>query len=414
MAHVELLSSYSTRDVIELFRSNPLFETKALDSSWFEDDSIDLETHKTLLDSMTKWLFSRSMSPDRFIDNMFQRFTSGENASSRFILRSYLPLVPKFYATKDVRKLCLDEMPKRQTLLGDAKVISGKEENGVRQDWMVLNIEAEKRFSTNYMRWISGLIRYAPCFLNSDAFEKVNILAYQNTFQEALDGQVIGLALSGDQLIINSKKVGHQVSFGDCIKESGLTWENEADLNTKCIYIDENVIDPVSGCVLLNKGSYYGAPVNLVEVSYKAGVVTQDPFSKLMSSIVNQEFDVWKPIQRSREELLNALNDTVNVVYYKSDDSISVNDRHLMRNVPARILRNLLREYTKTGREEYENREFKRDPEICMDPLRPNFESRLNRVVTHLKTVSQYFEIERHRRGGFRFIPKCRISFHEE
>jgi len=101
-----------------------------------------------------------------------------------------------------------------------------------------------------------------------------------------------------------------------------------------------------------------------------------------------------------------------------------VNNKHLMRNVPARILRNLLREYTATGREEYENREFKRDPAICMDPLRPNFESRLNRVIAHIngcddpskptEGVKKYFEIERHRRGGFRFVPKSKIIFREE
>jgi hypothetical protein len=28
--------------------------------------------------------------------------------------------------------------------------------------------------------------------------------------------------------------------------------------------------------------------------------------------------------------------------------------------------------------------------------------------------VKKYFEIERHRRGGFRFVPKCKIIFREE
>ena len=60
-----------------------------------------------------------------------------------------------------------------------------------------------------------------------------------------------------------------------------------------------------------------------------------------------------------------------------------------------------------------------------MDPLRPNFESRLNRVIAHIngtaekdgvpsEGVKKFFEIERHRRGGFRFVPKCKIIFREE
>lgn len=120
-----------------------------------------------------------------------------------------------------------------------------------------------------------------------------------------------------------------------------------------------------------------------------------------------------------------AISDAVEVVYYTDSDSISVNGKHVMRNVPAKILRNILSEYTTTGREEFENREFKRDTSICMDPLRPNFESRLNRVVAHIEGrkvngeitnngLKNFFEIDRYRRGGFRFIPKCNIVFREE
>ena len=191
-----------------------------------------------------------------------------------------------------------------------------------------------------------------------------------------------------------------------------------------CVVALEDIKDPKTGTLLVRKGNFYGAPANILDVSFKANVKTQEPFYRLMSSVVKQEFDAWEPIQKAQEELLEAMNDSVTVIYHKSDDSISVNSKHLMRNVPARILRNLLREYTATGREEYENREFKRDPSICMDPIRPNFESRLNRVIAHIngedregivtEGVKKYFEIERHRRGGFRFVPKCKIVFKEE
>lgn len=59
-----------------------------------------------------------------------------------------------------------------------------------------------------------------------------------------------------------------------------------------------------------------------------------------------------------------AISDAVEIVYYTDFDSISVNGKYVMRNVPAKILRNILSEYTTTGREEFENREFKRDTSI--------------------------------------------------
>ena len=223
---------------------------------------------------------------------------------------------------------------------------------------------------------------------------------------------------------MNGRQVGKYMTFGDCLAEYGLEWEFEAEKKMACIRATEDVIDEKVGAVLIHKGCYYGAPASVVYFDYKANVVAPEPFNKLMSAVVKQEFDSWEPIQKAQEQLLEAMNDSVTIIYYKSDDSISVNNKHLMRNVPARILRNLLREYSATGREEFENREFKRDPSICMDPLRPNFESRLNRVIAHIngsddpehpsEGVKKFFEIERHRRGGFRFVPKCKIIFREE
>ena len=190
------------------------------------------------------------------------------------------------------------------------------------------------------------------------------------------------------------------MTFAECLAENGLEWGVEAEKNIVCVKALKDVVDAKVGALLIQKDCYYGAPASIAYVDYKADIVAPEPFNKLMSAVVRQEFDSWKPIQKAQEQLLEAMNDSVTVIYYKSDD------------------------YTATGREEYENREFKRDPAICMDPLRPNFESRLNRVIAHIngcddpnkpsEGVKKYFEIERHRRGGFRFVPKCKIIFREE
>ena len=204
------------------------------------------------------------------------------------------------------------------------------------------------------------------------------------------------------------------VKFSECIEKLPIDL-GISDLGDKlCVRADTDVIDTFTGTHLLYKGRYYGAPVSIAEFVYTKDVRTKDPFLGLISSLVLEEYSVWPPVQKAHDELLHKINHVAEIVYYEADDSISVNGKHLMRNVPARILRNVLREYSKTGREEFENREFKRDPEICIDPVNPNFESRLNRVVDHLEKVSDVMSLNRHRRGGFRFEPHCHIDFREE
>src|SRR5574344_2519762 len=414
IVHIELLSSFSTKEILELVRMDSRFRSNLLDYICFEEGVFEREQHRIYLDVLTEWLFSKGINPEQFIENMFSRFTSSDFMSSRIILRSFLPFVRKFYETDDVRRLSLETLPERQSLIEKPLIIFNNPVDNLRNDIMIFRCEEKHKLASNYMPWLEALVRYAPAFLNCATYESIQTVCYQNTVVETLSKHNMPILINNKAVSLNGRVIGQVVSFSEAFQNLGISWSETSETSIECIRVDEDVTESGSGAVLLKRGSYYGTPANITKISYQAGVTHQDPFAKLMRSLVRQEFDVWLPVQKAHEALLNAANDSVVITYYKSDDSISVNDHHLMRNVPARILRNLLREYTATGREEYENREFKRDPEICMDPLRPNFESRLNRVVAHVEKVSKYFEIQRHRRGGFRFKPNCRIVFKEE
>lgn len=414
MVHIEMLSAFQTNEVLDFVRSFNKFEFSEWDQIWFEEGSVPLFMHRSWIDGLVQWLYSRGISPNQFLKNMMEHFEKSEAIPSRPLLRSYLPYVSQFYATKDARRLCLECLPLRQSFLNQARLISGKETKTDRTDFVIMSCKDEECLATNYMPWINMVIRYSPIFLNLPAYENVQLCASQNSAMMSLDGRAIADINSEKKITVNGEVVGKIVKFNECLERYGIPWENPYEKELECVHIEKDVLDSKTGNVLLYKDCYYGTPANVTMVNYKTGITIQDPFAKLMASVVRQEFDVWKPIQKAHENLLGALNDSVTVIYYNSDDSIAVNSKHLMRNVPARILRKILREYSQTGREEYENREFKRDADICMDPLRPNFESRLNRVVTHLEKVSNFFEIDRHRRGGFRFVPKCQINFKEE
>ena len=423
LTHIELLISYPVKDILTLIKRDPRFNVKLLNDIYFEDSFVDESVHRLMMNNVVNWLYERGENPDEFVQRIMDRCATFEAIPARSVLRSYLPYVSQFYATEDVRQLCLDIIPKRYPLLSNAKFLRRELTDGFRKEYFTYRFDSPGMLITNPMRWFNGLVQIGAILLNTPPYEKIEYKACQTSFVEALENRATAEVRDGF-VYVNGKQVGEYKTFGDCLAEYGLEWEFEAEKKMACIRATEDVVDEKVGATLLQKGCYDGAPASVVYFDYKANVIAPEPFNKLMSAVVKQEFDSWEPIQKAQELLLEAMNDSVTIIYYKSDDSISVNNKHLMRNVPARILRNLLREYSATGREEFENREFKRDPSICMDPLRPNFESRLNRVIAHIngsddpehpsEGVKKFFEIERHRRGGFRFVPKCKIIFREE
>ena len=424
LIHIELLLSYSVKEILTLVKRDPRFNVKLINDLYFGDSVIDEETHRFIANNVVAWLYERGENPDDFIERIVKRCSDFEAIPSRCVLRTYLPFISSFYSCKDVRELCLEIIPKRYQFLKQAGVLRNEVVAENREMLFTYRFETPSALVSNPMRWIIGMFRVGPLLLGTPTYEHMNFLASQTSFIEAIENRLPAEMRDGD-VYVNGEIVGKSALFAECVKKCNIKWENEAELQIGCVLATKDVVDPKTKTVLIKEGCFYGAPANILDVKFKANISNVEPFIKLMNSVVKQEFEAWQPIQKAQEQLLDAMNDSVTVVYYKSDDSISVNSKHLMRNVPARILRNLLREYTATGREEYENREFKRDSAICMDPLRPNFESRLNRVIAHItgtddkdgkenEGVKKFFEIERHRRGGFRFVPKCKIIFREE
>ncbi len=412
LAHAELLLTCSTEELVSLIECAPGSGKKVLEFVWQEEGLVPLLTYKKIVDGLTQWLFSRGKNPDAFADQMFLQYKSLYSIPKRLILRSYLPFVPLFYEADDQRRLFLELMEKRSPFTERYRFFCNCEKDAsVRHDFLAI-FDDQGISDVTYQHWGLKSIQYGPLYLGLPAFENMKVLSVTGTAEQSLLKRKQGI-LEGNRFIIDGSAVGTEVPFEECARSFGFDLGDSAFLKQPCIRADADVVDD-TGYVLLCKNCYYGAPVSLVEFIYESNHKVKDPFAKLMSALVKDEFVVWGPLQKAHEALLHQMNHVADVVYYEADDSIAVNGKHLMRNVPARILRNVLREYTRTGREEFENREFKRDPEICIDALNPNFESRLNRVVDHLEKVSDIMSLDRHRRGGFRFQPHCHIEFREE
>ena len=100
LIHIELLTSYSVKDLLTLMRRDPRFDAKLVNDLFFEGSLIDENSHRFIADNIVSWLYERGENPDEFIERIVKRCADFEAVPARSVLRTYLPFVSQFYQTR--------------------------------------------------------------------------------------------------------------------------------------------------------------------------------------------------------------------------------------------------------------------------------------------------------------------------
>lgn len=92
----------------------------------------------------------------------------------------------------------------------------------------------------------------------------------------------------------------------------------------------------------------------------------------------------------------------ISVRFYQRDGSLFVNDEYLIRGVPGRLLLHFLEDYSRTGKQDFLNREIRRDRRLQLPDFKDNLETRLLLLRRRLDEKAGPILLERADRGRLR------------
>lgn len=102
-------------------------------------------------------------------------------------------------------------------------------------------------------------------------------------------------------------------------------------------------------------------------------------------------------------------SESATVKYYRSDDSIFIDDTYLIKGIPGRIFHKLIQIYLDEGREGFTNREIRLDLSLKLPDIKDNLEARLILLRRRLDERCDFMKLVRTSRGRLHLLVGRRI-----
>ena len=323
---------------------------------------------------------------------------------------------PGLFAAEDPRRFLLGTCEKMGVGVDvhsvHELVHEGEAEDGMREAWVMHDLDNSTGELFDYRTWFLPWVQHIPEIYGLPPYESAELMVDARPVERLFpEGEV---SVSGETVLWKGKPVGKRVELAALMREWGLPDRDPLNGRAKATLVLDRL--PRGAAGRLEPGRCYGAPIYLTRVRYAPtrGLGKVNPIRKLLGGLLVSDRRMLDRLNALHSAYLQTLVAKTEVVFHAIDDSITIDGEHFIRNVPAKIFRRVVRSYLLEGRTVFENREFKRDAEITLDVSNPNFEGRLNRLMSKLEEQHPELLIVRRRRGEFVFVPKCAIDFHEE
>lgn len=269
--------------------------------------------------------------------------------------------------------------------------------------------------------WFGMQLRNSPNRINAPSMDEVDCLCDVRDLGEVLEAVPRGLhpVRAGGEWILNGEVVARPTTFFAWLSEHGIRSDSIPEVSDHPVELAlKDIHCPVRRRLVVRSGSILGAKCYLMRVRWTRKSASEGPVESGLSRLIRDVMGEDGPSELDRasalhEQLLLQYKQRLQFVFHRQDETISCNGEHLLRGVPAKILQKVLMSHTVTGRTCFEHREFRRDPDLHLDPVNPNLESRIRILSDRLEERLEGIRIVKSGRGRFELETQLMVEFSE-
>ncbi|HQF55855.1 MAG TPA: hypothetical protein PK208_12135 [Fibrobacteria bacterium] len=395
---------------------------------WNEQAVCPLEYLVRVIDSVEAFCLYHEIDFLPFLEQKVFGIHSGTFLSPKGALFLIGRFLVQLTRSRDVRQTVLELVEPVGNLISPMTVerlVSVSEDGGTKTAW-VLHIHDPSRRGRipgyDAQSWLGMQLRHSPSRIDAPSMDEVDCLCEVRDLGEVLEAVPRGLhpLRIGGEWMLNGEVVARPTTFFAWLAEHGIRPDSLPEVPDHPVELAiKDIHCPVRRRLVVRSGSILGAKCYLlrarwVQKPFSEGVV-ESGLSRLIRDVMGEE----GPSELDRasalhEQLLLQYKQRLQFVFHRQDETISCNGEHLLRGVPAKILQKVLMSHTVTGRTCFEHREFRRDPDLHLDPVNPNLESRIRILSDRLEERLEGIRIVKSGRGRFELETQLMVEFSEQ
>ena len=393
---------------------------------WDEQGLSPLEYQLRVFDSVEAFCLHRDIDFIQFVEKKVFGLQGGTFLSPKGALALVGKFLIQITRSRDVRRTVLELLEPSNRMVSPktvARLVRVDENAAIKTGWVlqIQDLLFQDRFpGYDAETWLGMQLRHSPNRMGVASFDEVECLCQVRDAREVLEAVSRGLrpgktaqgwTLNGEPLTRASTFLGWLADQGIVRQEIPEVPDHPVELALRDVYC------PIRKRLVIREGSVLGAKCYLMRVKW--GAASSGPVESGLARLIRDVMGEDGPSEMDRaaalhDQLLVQFRERLTFVYYRADETIACNGEHLLRGVPAKILHKVLMSYTLTGRKVFEHREFRRDPDLNLDPANPNLESRIRIMSDRLEERLPGIRIVKYSRGRFELESLLMVEFSEE
>ncbi len=422
-----LLSEFSPHIVREYFEKVPLtidgqeVRGKSLyELLWKKKAMVPISWEVQTDNHLEEFLLSNGRTPKDMMGKILRVSGGSAPIPGKVVLSWFYPKVEALINRLDTRDICfgLISLVTENWLPGRIhRRVRRREIDGWIENLLVFIDDKQHRYFLNWdYEFIAGpQVVEAPAKLGMPPFEHFGMLADTRPPDRIARCGGGFPEQNGESFRIDDGSWGRIDSFASFCRSLELDLSQFNPPDVEVWVAERDYYCPFRKRIVLHQGCAYGAPFFISRTEHrKLNARKDDILGTLISDFDREEQeDESDALADKHRALLETLEESALFVFHADDESLSLNGRHFVKGIPAKIMRSLLLAHLQDGRTDFEYRDFKRDADISLGQKNSNFEVRLYRLMEKLAEQGTCVRLEKTGRGTFSLRVTGVVKFSE-